>query len=109
MTEPINEKVVSMTVRRTIKKDGTIVEKHYNQTEYNKTCYAKNKERYSQSIPCLCGKTYSVYTKSNHFKSQIHKLFERMNIISEELNTVVEEDVLVAEPECIHITFPVFD
>ena len=74
------QKPHSMTIRRTIKKDGTVVEKSYDQTAYNRTCYEKNKERYNQSISCRCGKTYTVYTKSNHYKSQIHKLFERMNI-----------------------------
>ena len=92
----------SMTIRRTVKKDGTLVVKSYDQTNYNKNCYMKNKERYNKPILCKCGKTFSTYTKSNHYKSQIHRLFERMNI------PIVEEEAVV-EPEVIRITFPVFD
>jgi len=66
------------TVRRTVKKDGTVSVKEYDQSEYNKKCYEKNKEKNGVMIECGCGKKYNVFTKSNHCKSAFHKLYERI-------------------------------
>ena len=67
-----------MTVRKSVKQDGTIVTKEYDQSKYNKTCYEKNKERYCEMTKCGCGREYNIYTKSNHSKTAFHKLYERM-------------------------------
>jgi hypothetical protein len=70
-----------MTVRKTIKKDGTVSVREYDQSEYNRICYEKNKATYSVVIDCGCGKHYTKYTKHNHFKSALHQLYERMNVV----------------------------
>lgn len=67
-----------MTVRKSVKKDGTVVTKEYDQSKYNKKCYEKNKERYCEMTTCGCGREYNIYTKSNHQKSAFHKLYEKM-------------------------------
>ena len=76
--KPEVEKKKCMTVRKSVKKDGTVVEKAYDQTKYNRTCYEKNKERYCEMTKCGCGREYNIYTKSNHNKSAFHELYEKM-------------------------------
>jgi hypothetical protein len=54
------------------KKDGTVIEKVYDQKVYSATHYQKHKEKYAVRYDCECGGTYSITNKHNHLKTQIH-------------------------------------
>jgi hypothetical protein len=59
-------------------KNGEIVEKEYNQSNYNKTYYEKNKDTLNIKQKCGCGGSYSIKSKVKHNNTRLHKLFERI-------------------------------
>jgi hypothetical protein len=57
------------------KKNGDVVIKEYNQREYNKRFYEKNKEKLAVKVKCNCGGGYTSPNKTKHEESRIHKLW----------------------------------
>lgn len=59
------------------KKNGEIVEKEYNQQQYNKTYYEKNREKINGEVyECeCCNITVKSRNKFNHNKTLKHKLY----------------------------------
>ena len=64
------------TIKKWIKKDGTISEKQYDQKKYSAKHYEKNKETILAKTSCPCGIEYSAHNRHNHLKTRIHKLWE---------------------------------
>ena len=52
-----------------------VVQKKYNQTKYNHDFMAKHKDK--KYVCNICNKEYSYYSKSQHIKTQYHKLAEK--------------------------------
>jgi hypothetical protein len=74
----------SINVKTYTNKQGEVIRKEYNQTEYYKKHYSSNKEKYTNKIDCGCGCQYTLPNKHNHKNTRIHKLFEKyQNITSE--------------------------
>ena len=46
-------------------------------SEYNKKYYEENKEAMFSKIECECGSMICMKHKARHFKSNIHKAFEK--------------------------------
>jgi hypothetical protein len=68
-----NKKVMKRTYT---KKDGSIVEKEYNQQPYNSKFYQKHKEQYTEKYVCeICNSTLSRTNKYSHLKSIKHLLY----------------------------------
>jgi hypothetical protein len=61
------------------KKNGEVI--LYDQTEYNKKFYEKNKDKINdEKIICqYCNKEYVKRNKYNHEKSLKHKLYKELN------------------------------
>jgi len=56
-----------------VKKNGEMVEKIYNQSQYNKTWWDKNQETIRQKHNCdLCGGSYYTYNRGIHNKTKKH-------------------------------------
>lgn len=111
-TPMVETKKNCITKRKRVKKDGTIVIAEYNQSEYNKTCYEKNKERYATMTECGCGKEYNIYTKSNHHKTAYHKLYEKMLppvTAVAPIEIAVESTTFQYKPPPTNYGFPIFD
>ena len=66
-----------LSTKQYVKKNGEVVIKQYDQKEYNKKFYEKNKEKYSLRNICDCGGSYTAPNKSKHDISRIHKLYEK--------------------------------
>lgn len=60
-----------------VNKDGEL--KVYNQKGYNKTHYLKHKENQHKHICNVCNKEMNRRNKSNHEKTEKHKLHMRLN------------------------------
>ena len=68
-------------VKSYTKKNGEVkIYYNYNQKEYNKTFYEKNKEKISdEKIFCeCCDKEYVKRNKYNHEKTLKHKLYKEL-------------------------------
>jgi len=61
-------------------KNGEIVTKEYNQNQYNKTYYEKNKEKINNDkyICECCNKEVKSRNKFNHTKTRIHTLKQQL-------------------------------
>jgi hypothetical protein len=68
-----------LTTKRWVKADGTITEKHYDQSVYAKKHYDKYKEKYTEKKVCECGEHYTLNNQSNHVLTKIHKLYVKMS------------------------------
>jgi uncharacterized protein with PIN domain len=79
--QPINLNQNNKLMKRTyIKKDGSLVEKQYNQQPYNSNFYQKHKEKYTEKYICeICNSSLSRTNKYNHLKSQKHLLYVDIN------------------------------
>jgi transposase-like protein len=54
--------------------------------EYNKKAYEKGKDT---KIKCnICNKEYTIFTKSNHIKSQYHKTAHTYFILNDQINNL---------------------
>lgn len=63
----------SKCIKTYVKKNGDVVEKTYNQSQYNKTYWEKNQDTIRQKHKCeLCGGSYYTYNKGLHNKTQKH-------------------------------------
>jgi hypothetical protein len=65
-----------LITKKYVKKNGEEVIKQYNQKQYNKTFYEKNKGKINIKENCICGGSFSASNKSNHEETRIHKLYE---------------------------------
>ena len=55
------------------KKNGDVIVREYNQTEWNSRWYQKNKERMTTSNVCICGGQFSPNNKFKHYNSKKHR------------------------------------
>lgn len=55
-----------------------VEQKKYNQNKYNQDFMAKQKDK--KYICDICDKEYSYYSKSKHFKTQYHKLADKLKL-----------------------------
>lgn len=63
-----------------LRQDGTLIEKIYDQKQYNITSYAKSKDKRAEVILCECGHSYKRSNTFNHMKTQKHKLNLQLTI-----------------------------
>lgn len=77
-----------------ILKNGTEKIYEYDQKEYNKKYYSKNKEKLNKSVECaLCKGTYCIMSKSKHMQSPRHcKFIEEEKKEDEKKEEQVEEE-----------------
>ena len=54
-------------------KNGDVIVREYNQTEWNSRWYKKNKERMTTSDVCVCGGKFSPNNKFKHYNTKMHK------------------------------------
>jgi len=75
----INENQKKMK-RTYIKKDGSIIEKEYNQQPYNSKFYQKHKGHLTEKYICeICHSSLSRTNKYNHLRSKKHLLYVDIN------------------------------
>ncbi len=63
------------------KKNGDVIVREYNQTEWNSRWYAKNKERMTTSEDCVCGGRFSPNNRFKHYNTKTHKQYMEYNEI----------------------------
>jgi hypothetical protein len=64
------------------KKNGEVVNKNYDQKEYNKRHYEKNKEKIlNNTYICICcNKNVNERNRNNHEKTLKHSLYSQINL-----------------------------
>ena len=64
------------------KKNGEVVTKNYDQKEYNKRHYERNKEAIiNDTYICVsCNKRVNTRNKTNHNKTLKHSLYSQLNL-----------------------------
>ncbi len=71
----IPESICYITKKYT-KKNGEVITKKYNQSQYNTFYYMNNKDGLTDLKICECGGQYTKLNKYNHKKLKIHKIYE---------------------------------
>ena len=73
---------IKKVIKKWINKDGSIVEKEYDQKKYSAKHYEKNKNKYLEKTTCNCGIEYSISNKTNHLATRLHKLYQKMSSVA---------------------------
>lgn len=65
------------------KKNGEVVVKNYDQKEYNKRHYEKNKEKIlNDTYICVsCNKRVNERNRTNHERTLKHSLYSQLNVV----------------------------
>ena len=66
--------------KRYTKKNGEVVIKKYNQSQYKTFYYMNNKKKLTELTICECGGQYNNLNKYNHKKGKIHKQYEEISL-----------------------------
>jgi len=76
LSPPIQNKKHIAMKRTYTKKDGSLVEKEYNQKDYNDKFYQKHKEQLTEKYICdICNSKLSKTNRYNHLKSKKHLVY----------------------------------
>ena len=81
MSDIPNDNNKGLITKKYTLKDGSVVEKVYNQKNYNKKYYTNNKDKIKETYMCThCNKAVGLSNKYNHEMTKTHILKSKYNI-----------------------------